>query len=259
MDLEINTVSLYVADQRRALDFYVRVLGFAVITDAPTGERGRWIEVAPPGSQTAFALLDAAALGRTQDIGRAGVTLTCTDVAALHAELVGQGVDVNEPTTASWGTYLTVTDPDGHVLVISERRPDAEAEFAEFTRFKRAFEQASRDKDLDTVDRLMHPDFSMVTPDGDVVSRKGVIAGITSSGSTFMPHYQRQERTISFEPGRGIVREIADVHVGGRIPGRGEVGGDYTHSAVFIRGAGGWQFFGNTLTRKATGRPDVGH
>jgi len=132
-----------------------------------------------------------------------------------------------------------------------------DAEFAEFTAFKKAFEQASRDKDREAIERMMHADFSMVTPQGDVVSRRGVIAGITASGSNFMPDYERQERTISFESGRGIVREIADVHVGGEIPGRGPVAGDYTHSAVFVRGPDGWQFFGNTLTRKV--RPGDGN
>jgi len=250
---ELNTVSLYVADQQRALDFYRDRLGFQVTTDAGMGELGRWIEVAPPGARTAFALLDAKAFDKPDAIGATEVTLRSSDVHALHAELTSCGVPVTEPKTESWGTFVTVTDPDGHDLVISQ----AQDEFAVFTKFKRDFEQASRDKDRDAIERMVHPDFSMVTPQGDIVSRKGVIAGITSSGSSFMPHYQRQERTISFSPGRGIVREIADVHVGGEIPGRGEVTGDYTHSAVFVRSEHGWQFFGNTLTQKKS-KPAAG-
>jgi Domain of unknown function (DUF4440) len=132
----------------------------------------------------------------------------------------------------------------------AEQEYEANEEFQEFTKFKKEFEQASRDKNRAAIERMMHPDFSMVTPQGDVVSRDGVIAGIVSSGSTFMPHYERQERTISFGAARGIVREIADVHIGGEIPGRGAVTGEYTHSAIFVRGEHGWQFFGNTLTRK---------
>jgi lactoylglutathione lyase len=248
---EIDTVPLYVADQRRARDFYVDVLGFEVTADADLDDLGRWIEIAPPGAHTALVLLAAEAFGGKGTGKSPEVTLACPDVQALHAELTAKGVPVTEPESQSWGTFVKVTDPDGNELVISRRGGRTPAdEFAEFTTFKREFEQASRDKDRDAIERMVHSDFSMVTPQGDVVSRKGVIAGITSSGATFMPHYQRQERTISFSAGRDIVREIADVHVGGEIPGRGEITGDYTHSAVFVRGEHGWQFFGNTLTRK---------
>ena len=120
--------------------------------------------------------------------------------------------------------------------------------------FKEEFERASREKDREALERLVHPDFSMVTPDGDTVSRRGVIEGIVAPGSNFMPHFERQERTTTFSAGRDLAREVADVRIAGRIPGRGELTGEYTHSAVFVRGDRGWLFFGNTLTRKAPGR-----
>lgn len=118
--------------------------------------------------------------------------------------------------------------------------------------FKDEFERASREKDREALERLVHPDFSMVTPDGDTVSKRGVIAGIVAPGSDFMPHFQREERITTFSAGRDLVREIADVRIAGHIPGRGELTGEYTHSAIFIRGNRGWQFFGNTLTRKTS-------
>jgi hypothetical protein len=121
--------------------------------------------------------------------------------------------------------------------------------------FKDEFERASREKDREALDRLVHPDFSMVTPDGDTVSKRGVIQAIVAPGSNFMPHFQREERITTFNAGRDLVREVADVRIAGRIPGRGELTGEYTHSAVFLLGPLGWQFFGNTLTMKtAKGR-----
>jgi Domain of unknown function (DUF4440) len=118
--------------------------------------------------------------------------------------------------------------------------------------FKQEFERASREKDREALNRLVHPDFSMVTPDGDTVSKRGVVESIVAPGSDFMPHFQRQERTTTFNAGRDLAREVADVRIAGHIPGRGELTGEYTHSAVFIRGDRGWQFFGNTLTRKTS-------
>ncbi|HKS99534.1 MAG TPA: nuclear transport factor 2 family protein [Rugosimonospora sp.] len=132
---------------------------------------------------------------------------------------------------------------------LSRAGRDPERELREF---KARFERASREKDRATLDGMIHPDFSMVTPDGDVVSKRGVIEGIVSPGSTFMPTYDRKERTTVFTAGRDTVREIADLSIGGKIPGRGDLSGKYTHSAIFIRTERGWQFYGNTLTRKAS-------
>jgi hypothetical protein len=90
-----------------------------------------------------------------------------------------------------------------------------------------------------------------------VVSKRGVIAGIAAPGSDFMPFFQGAERVTTFSIGRDLVREIAEVQMGGSIPGRGELAGDYRHSAIFVWVAHGWQFFGNTLTRKLPQRKPV--
>ena len=115
---ELHTVALYVADQDRARDFYVDVLGFELRADQPgLGGIRRWIEVAPAGAQTAFLLADASGWNRTDRIGSsADVTLRCDDVRALHASLVARGASVTEPETRRFGTFVDVRDPDGHTL-----------------------------------------------------------------------------------------------------------------------------------------------
>jgi lactoylglutathione lyase len=121
MITNLNTVSLYVADQQRARDFYVDVLGFEVTTDAAMGEMGRWIEVAPRGARTAFVLADAAGFQKTDLIGKsADVTLSCSDVHALYNDLNAKGVPVTAPESQDWGTFIRVTDPDGHEFLISQ-------------------------------------------------------------------------------------------------------------------------------------------
>lgn len=120
MITKVNTVSLYVADQERALRFYVDVLGFEVRTDATMGPMGRWLEVAPPGGQTTLVLADAAAFGKQDRIGSsADLTFRCDDVYALHKSLTEKGLDVPEPEKQDWGTFVHVTDPDGHTFVVS--------------------------------------------------------------------------------------------------------------------------------------------
>jgi lactoylglutathione lyase len=120
MITRINTVSLYVADQERSLKFYADVLGFEVRTDALMGPMGRWIEVAPPGAQTTLVLSDAAGFGKQDQIGAsADITFRCDDVFALHKSLTASGANVSEPEKQDWGTFVHVTDPDGHTFVVS--------------------------------------------------------------------------------------------------------------------------------------------
>lgn len=122
MITKVHTVSLYVRDQQRAKEFYVDTLGFDVTADADMGPLGRWLEVAPKGAQTAFMLADAAAFDKEDRIGdSADLTLRCDDVQALHADLVSKGVPVTDPKTEPWGTFVTLTDPDGHELPVAQQ------------------------------------------------------------------------------------------------------------------------------------------
>jgi len=115
---ELHTVALYVADQDRAKRFYTETLGFELGADQPgLGGIGRWIEVAPAGAQTSFMLADGAGWNKQDRIGNsADVTLRCEDARALHAELTAKGVPVTEPQTQRFGTFIDITDPDGHRL-----------------------------------------------------------------------------------------------------------------------------------------------
>jgi catechol 2,3-dioxygenase-like lactoylglutathione lyase family enzyme len=118
MITELHTVALYVADQDRAKRFYVDTLGFDLKADQPGwGGIGRWLEVAPRGAQTAFMLADASGWNKQERIGQsADVTLRCESASALYDDLTAKGVSVTEPQTQRFGTFVDITDPDGHQL-----------------------------------------------------------------------------------------------------------------------------------------------
>ena len=54
---KLGRVIIPVSDQDKALEFYTEKLGFEVRSDVPFGEGDRWIEVAPPGSDAAVAIM----------------------------------------------------------------------------------------------------------------------------------------------------------------------------------------------------------
>ncbi|PZG27469.1 glyoxalase [Spongiactinospora gelatinilytica] len=109
-------VTLPVADQDRAKDFYVGTLGFDVVADQRMGPV-RWLQVAPKGAQTAFTLA-AAEQGFTPGSSR-GIMLQTTDLDADCARLAEAGAAVEGPADQPWGRQATVTDPDGNAFILT--------------------------------------------------------------------------------------------------------------------------------------------
>jgi len=91
---QVDTVFVPVADQDRALEFYLDKLGFEKRADFPYGERSRWIEVAPRGSANAIALVPPSE-GVSAGGGPAHCAFGTEDIEADHAALRASGVDVD--------------------------------------------------------------------------------------------------------------------------------------------------------------------
>lgn len=91
---QVGTVFVPVADQDRALGFYVDKLGFEKRADFSYGEGSRWVEVAPPGSAIAIALVPPSE-GGTPGGDKTICALATEDIDAAHATLRARGVDVD--------------------------------------------------------------------------------------------------------------------------------------------------------------------
>ena len=119
---DVALVIVPVADQDRALAFYVDKLGFEKRTDVPFGRGDRWLEVAPSGAQTTLAIVPP----RPGDpAGTAtGICVTTEDIDALHADLLEAGVDA-DPEVMRMGDPVPpmffFRDPDGNTLFVVER------------------------------------------------------------------------------------------------------------------------------------------
>jgi lactoylglutathione lyase len=116
---DIHTVAVDVADQDRALAFYVDTLGFEKRFDAPISPTMRWIEVAPAGAAATIAL--TAADASTGGPGDTGVRFTVPDAEAEHATMREHGVTVGE--LLRWEgvpPMFTFDDPDGNRFYVVE-------------------------------------------------------------------------------------------------------------------------------------------
>jgi catechol 2,3-dioxygenase-like lactoylglutathione lyase family enzyme len=93
---QLGRVIIPVSDQDRSLGFYTDKLGFEVRADVPFGDGDRWLEVAPPGSGAAIAIMPPRP-GETPNNTQTCVAFTTDDLDAAHTELKERGVDVDEP------------------------------------------------------------------------------------------------------------------------------------------------------------------
>jgi catechol 2,3-dioxygenase-like lactoylglutathione lyase family enzyme len=137
MKLEIDIIP--VSDVDRAKTFYER-LGWRFDDDVAPFDGLRIVQFTPPGSGTSITF----GLGLTTAApGSAGGGLIVSDIEAAHAELVGRGVEVSDiwhgppfpvearqpgpdPERASYGSFFSITDPDGNTWLAQEvttRRP----------------------------------------------------------------------------------------------------------------------------------------
>jgi lactoylglutathione lyase len=91
---DVRTVGVPVADQDRAVEFYVDKLGFEKRLDIALGDGKRWIEVAPSGATTTIALV-VEHEGVPAGI-ETGIRFTTPDADADHAALRASGVDADD-------------------------------------------------------------------------------------------------------------------------------------------------------------------
>ena len=121
--------SLYVNDQNKAYDFYVKKLGFNVNTDVTMDNGFRWLTVTAPGAPTHEIVLfpaggdmngfdqdvkDALKLLLDKGVMGAGV-LETNDCRATYEELKTKGVHFkSEPKEQFYGIECIVTDGCGN-------------------------------------------------------------------------------------------------------------------------------------------------
>ena len=119
MITQVKIACITVTDQDRALAFYTEKLGFKKVTDAPMGDKGRWIELTTPEGNTSIALLLPQHEGDKVG-GYSNVLFTSDDVRKTYDELTARGVEFTHPPKEEfWGTFTFFVDPDGTQFLVS--------------------------------------------------------------------------------------------------------------------------------------------
>jgi len=138
MDWTLELVVVPVSDVDRAKAFYMDQIGFGLLVDHSAGEDFRVVQLVPPGSACAIAIMrnTEMAPGTLQ-----GLHLCVSDIDVARAQLVDRGVDASElfhfgeagqmagpdPARASYNTFLSFRDPDGNGWLVQEKKAEPAA------------------------------------------------------------------------------------------------------------------------------------
>jgi catechol 2,3-dioxygenase-like lactoylglutathione lyase family enzyme len=138
MDWTLELVVVPVSDVDRAKAFYMEQIGFGLLVDHRAGEDFRVVQLVPPGSACAIAIMrnTEMAAGSLQ-----GLHLCVSDIDVARAQLIDRGVDASElfhfgeagqmagpdPDRASYNTFLSFNDPDGNGWLVQEKKAEAAA------------------------------------------------------------------------------------------------------------------------------------
>jgi catechol 2,3-dioxygenase-like lactoylglutathione lyase family enzyme len=120
----VHLVAIVVDEYDPAIRFFVDVLGFELVEDAPgvttDGRSKRWVVVRPPGAQTGILLARAdgerqEAVVGDQFAGRIGLFLRVDDFDGCHKRMVAAGVEfVRPPRDEPYGKVAVFLDVAGN-------------------------------------------------------------------------------------------------------------------------------------------------
>jgi predicted enzyme related to lactoylglutathione lyase len=113
----VRKIIVPVYDQDRAIAFWTRQLGFALVGDQPYGG-DRWIEVSPPDRSVVLVLsrrpADQPRPEVPEELPHSPVFFNCDDIERTHRELAARGVRFPAPPKRMpFGWWAMFEDVDG--------------------------------------------------------------------------------------------------------------------------------------------------
>jgi catechol 2,3-dioxygenase-like lactoylglutathione lyase family enzyme len=137
MDWKLELIVVPATDVDRTKAFYVDQVGFDLLVDHSAGEDFRVVQLVPPGSACAIAVMK-----QPQRAGSVlGLHLIVTDIDAARSELQERGVAVTDlyhfsdggqrsgpdPDRRDYNTFFSFDDPDGNGWLVQEVKRGAAA------------------------------------------------------------------------------------------------------------------------------------
>jgi catechol 2,3-dioxygenase-like lactoylglutathione lyase family enzyme len=130
MDWKLELIVVPASDVDRTKAFYLEQAGFELLVDHSAGEDFRVVQLTPPGSACAIAVMK-----QPERAGSLlGLHLIVSDIDAARSELVERGVETSEvfhfdeggqqgghdPQRRDYNSFISFSDPDGNGWLVQE-------------------------------------------------------------------------------------------------------------------------------------------
>jgi catechol 2,3-dioxygenase-like lactoylglutathione lyase family enzyme len=131
VDWTLELIVVPVSDIDRAKAFYTDKAGFIELVDVKVGEDSRVVQLTPPGSACAIALMNTTPMKAGSIYG---LHVIVPDIDRARAELVGRGMEISDffhfgpggqepgpdPERSNYNTFASFEDPDGNTWLVQE-------------------------------------------------------------------------------------------------------------------------------------------
>jgi lactoylglutathione lyase len=117
---KIATVGIPVNDQPKALQFWTEKVGFEVKNKKEMGNDFYWLEVGPPGAESALVLYPKKMMPQFAD-SRPSIVFACANIEQLCTRLKQNGVVFTKDlASTAWGKFASFLDEDGNEFGLKE-------------------------------------------------------------------------------------------------------------------------------------------
>lgn len=121
---QIGKITLYVENQKDAIDFWTKKANFVVKLEQPMGPTMKWVEVGPSEDAfTTFVLYEKKMMqlqNPATNLGHPSILLSPKDVHKTYEQFKEAGITVGEMMSMPYGTMFTFQDQDGNSYMVRE-------------------------------------------------------------------------------------------------------------------------------------------
>src|SRR5436309_4331280 len=115
MITKIATAAVYVENQRNAVEFWTKQVGFEVHREKPMGPDASWLELGPAGAESCLVIYPRSMMKDWAE-RKPSIVFECENMRETFERMHGRGIRfVQEPKTDTlWGPFAIFVDPEGN-------------------------------------------------------------------------------------------------------------------------------------------------
>lgn len=126
MEMRLELVPVPVSDVDKAIEFYVKKVGFNLDVDVTVQPGLRFVQLTPPGS--ACSIMIGEGVTEMKPGSQKGLQVVVQDAAATRDHLRKNGIDASELDHQDWGIFTYFSDPDGNTWAMQQMPTKEELE-----------------------------------------------------------------------------------------------------------------------------------